>query len=123
MWVCVIGFQVAAGWNGLYCAGQMAPLSILGELSETRSAGRLVLMTTSGATALTDFTFAADDILIMGRESAGVPESVHAAIADRVVIPLAAGTRSLNMAMAAGIAAHEALRQTGGFRGILSALK
>jgi tRNA (cytidine/uridine-2'-O-)-methyltransferase len=80
-------------------------------------------MTTRGATALTDFTFAADDILIMGRESAGVPESVHAAIADRVVIPLAAGTRSLNMAMAAGIAAHEALRQTGGFRGIVSALK
>ncbi|MEK9595873.1 MAG: tRNA (cytidine(34)-2'-O)-methyltransferase [Rhodospirillaceae bacterium] len=90
---------------------------------ETRSAGRLVLMTTRGATALTDFTFAADDILIMGRESAGVPESVHAAITDRVVIPLAAGTRSLNMAMAAGIAAHEALRQTGGFHGILSALK
>jgi tRNA (cytidine/uridine-2'-O-)-methyltransferase len=90
---------------------------------ENRPPGRLILMTTRGATALTDFVFADDDILVMGQESAGVPDSVHAAIPDRVVIPLAAGTRSLNMAMTAGIAAHEALRQTGGLRTITTDLK
>jgi tRNA (cytidine/uridine-2'-O-)-methyltransferase len=74
--------------------------------------GRLVLLTTKGATPLPDFTFAADDRLMLGRESAGVPAEVHAAAGERVVIPMAPGCRSLNVAQAAAIGLYEALRQT-----------
>ena len=77
--------------------------------------GRLVLMTTAGATALPDFTFEAGDVLLLGAESAGVPPHVHAAAAARVAIPMRPGFRSLNVAVAAGIALAEALRQTKGF--------
>ena len=77
-----------------------------------RADQRLVLFTTAAGTALPDARFAADDILLFGSESAGVPEPVHAAAALRVRIPQAAGTRSLNLAVAAGIALGEALRQT-----------
>lgn len=76
---------------------------------------RLVLMTTRGATMLPDFTFAPNDILLLGSESAGVPEAVHSAADARVVIPMRPGFRSLNVAVAAGIALAEALRQTKGF--------
>jgi tRNA (cytidine/uridine-2'-O-)-methyltransferase len=76
---------------------------------------RLVLMTTAGATALHDFAFAAGDTILLGRESAGVPEEVHAAADARVVIPLCPPARSLNVALAGAIALAEALRQTGGF--------
>lgn len=78
-------------------------------------AGRLVLLSTAGATPLTDFAFRADDVLLFGRESAGVPEAVHAAADARVLIPIRPETRSLNLAMAAAIALAEGLRQTGGF--------
>ncbi|SBW03934.1 tRNA (cytidine(34)-2'-O)-methyltransferase [uncultured Alphaproteobacteria bacterium] len=78
-------------------------------------AGRLVLLSTRGATPLPGFAFRADDVLLFGRESAGVPEEVHAAAAARVLIPIRAETRSLNLASAAAIALAEALRQTGGF--------
>jgi tRNA (cytidine/uridine-2'-O-)-methyltransferase len=78
-------------------------------------AGRLVLLTTAGDTRLDAATFAPDDILLMGSESAGVPAAVHAAADLRVAIPQAAGTRSLNIAIAAGIALAEALRQTKGW--------
>ena len=64
--------------------------------------------------ALHRFAFAADDTLLLGRESAGVPDFVHQAAAARVVIPLAPGARSLNVALAGAIALAEALRQTGG---------
>jgi tRNA (cytidine/uridine-2'-O-)-methyltransferase len=74
---------------------------------------RLVLLTTHGATSLYDFAFAAGDTLLLGRESAGVPDFVHAAAFARVVIPLQIGARSLNVAMAGAIALAEALRQTG----------
>jgi len=74
---------------------------------------RLVLFTTRGAVRLEDHAFRPDDILLFGRESAGVPEEVHAAADTRVAIPLIAGARSLNVAMSAGIATWEALRQTG----------
>ena len=77
--------------------------------------GRLVLMTTAGATALPDFTFEAGDVLLLGAESSGVPPHVHAAAAARVAIPMRPGFRSLNVAVAAGIALAEALRQTKGF--------
>jgi tRNA (cytidine/uridine-2'-O-)-methyltransferase len=76
------------------------------------SGGRLVLLTTSGNRAYTDFAFAAGDTLMVGRESAGVPEAVHAAAFARLVIPMAGGLRSLNVAQAAAMVLGEALRQT-----------
>lgn len=76
---------------------------------------RLVLFTTAGAERLPDFRFRPDDALLFGRESAGVPASVHDLAEARVRIPLQAGTRSLNVAVSAGIALAEALRQIGGF--------
>ena len=76
---------------------------------------RLILMTTSGNIALHLFAFAADDTILLGRESAGVPEAVHRAASARVVIPLCQPARSLNVASAGAIALSEALRQTGLF--------
>jgi tRNA (cytidine/uridine-2'-O-)-methyltransferase len=74
---------------------------------------RLVLMTTSGAIALDRFRFATSDTILLGRESAGVPQAVHAAVDARIVIRLQPGARSLNVALAGAIALYEALRQTG----------
>ncbi len=79
----------------------------------TRPAGRLVLFTTKGATALTDFVFRPDDTLLFGSETAGVPEGVHAVADARVFIPIRPETRSLNLSVSAGIGLFEALRQTG----------
>lgn len=76
---------------------------------------RLILMTTAGTMVLHHFAFAADDTILLGRESAGVPEAVHQAASARVVIPLRPPARSLNVAMAGAIALGEALRQTGLF--------
>ena len=80
-----------------------------------KDGGRLVALTTRGETRLPDFAFRPDDILLLGRESAGLPEPVLARADQRLRIPLNAGARSLNVAVAAGIAAAEALRQTGAF--------
>jgi tRNA (cytidine/uridine-2'-O-)-methyltransferase len=74
---------------------------------------RLVLFSTKGALPYLDFRYAASDILLFGRESAGVTEEVVAAADARLVIPIAPGLRSLNVAMAAAMALGEALRQTG----------
>lgn len=74
---------------------------------------RIVLFTTRAAVRLPDADFASDDVLLFGSESAGVPDGVHQAAALAVRIPLVAGTRSLNVAVAAGIALGEAMRQTG----------
>ncbi|MGC1890367.1 MAG: TrmH family RNA methyltransferase [Stellaceae bacterium] len=76
---------------------------------------RLILMTTTGITPLHNFKFAADDTILLGRESAGVPEDVHRAAAARVVIPLRPGARALNVALAGAIGLAEGLRQTGLF--------
>lgn len=76
---------------------------------------RLVLATMAGALPYTAFGFRDGDCLLMGRESAGVPEAVHAAADARVVVPIRAGMRSLNVAVAAAMLSGEALRQTGGF--------
>jgi tRNA (cytidine/uridine-2'-O-)-methyltransferase len=76
---------------------------------------RLVLMTTQGATPLPEFRFQPGDVLLMGRESAGVPDEVHAAAGARVVIPLVPGARSLNVVTAAAIGLGEALRQINAF--------
>lgn len=80
---------------------------------QTGTGARLVLFTTRGAVRLEEHAFRDSDILLFGRESAGAPDEVHAAADARVAIPLAAHARSLNVAMSAGIAAWEALRQTG----------
>ncbi|MBP0617909.1 tRNA (cytidine(34)-2'-O)-methyltransferase [Jiella mangrovi] len=73
--------------------------------------GRLVLLTTKAETIYTDFTFQATDRLVFGRESAGVPQDVHDVVDARLKIPMAPATRSLNLAVSAGIVAAEALRQ------------
>jgi tRNA (cytidine/uridine-2'-O-)-methyltransferase len=73
--------------------------------------GRIILLTTSAEIAVWDFPFLAADRLLLGRESAGVPPGVHAAADARVAIPMPGGGRSLNIAMAAGIALAEATRQ------------
>ena len=82
--------------------------------NDSGESGRLVLFTTKGATPLTAFEFKPNDRLLFGRESAGVPEQVHAAADERVIIPIAEGARSFNLATSAAIAAFEALRQTQG---------
>ncbi|HZH11592.1 MAG TPA: tRNA (cytidine(34)-2'-O)-methyltransferase [Microvirga sp.] len=74
--------------------------------------GRLVLATTKGALPYTDFRFQPDDIVMVGRESAGVPDEVHAAADARIVVPMQAGMRSLNVAVTAAMILGEALRQT-----------
>jgi tRNA (cytidine/uridine-2'-O-)-methyltransferase len=84
----------------------------LGALS---SSSRLVLLTTSGSAALHDFAFAAADTILLGRESAGVPQCVHRRADARVMIPLCPPARSLNVALAGAIAIAEALRQTAQF--------
>ncbi len=76
--------------------------------------GRLVLLTSHAATTIYDFAFAPSDTLMLGRESAGVPDDVHAGVDARLKIPIRAGLRSLNLAVATGIVLAEALRQTGG---------
>jgi tRNA (cytidine/uridine-2'-O-)-methyltransferase len=78
---------------------------------------RLVLLTTRARLAYTDFAFRADDVLLLGRESAGVPQEVHDAADARVRVPMASGLRSLNVALAAAMVLGEALRQTEGFPG------
>lgn len=76
--------------------------------SESR---RLVLLTTKADLGYCNFAYAPGDVLLVGRESAGVPETVHASADARVVIPLRADMRSLNVAVAASMVVGEALRQ------------
>ena len=80
-----------------------------------RKGGRLVLFTTRGAKPFTDFTYQPGDTLLFGRESAGVPDEVHAAADARLLIPMAPATRSLNVVTAAAMGLGEGLRQTNGF--------
>jgi tRNA (cytidine/uridine-2'-O-)-methyltransferase len=72
----------------------------------------LVLLTTRATTSYLDHRFTANDVLLFGRESSGVPDAVDAAADARLMIPLRAGLRSLNVAMACAMVAGEALRQT-----------
>ena len=76
-----------------------------------RPPGRLVLLTTRAAQPYSGFAFAPDDTLLVGRESAGVPQAVHEAADARLLIPMAAGARSLNVSQAAAMVLGEALRQ------------
>lgn len=77
--------------------------------------GRLVLLTTKGGERLDAARFEADDVLLLGSESAGVPAHVHERADARVRIPMREGFRSLNVAVAAALALGEALRQTNGW--------
>lgn len=82
---------------------------------QTLGSCRLVLLTSKASLAYIDFAFAHDDTILLGRESAGVPESVHDRAAARLRIPLKSGLRSINVAQAGAMALGEALRQTGTF--------
>lgn len=73
---------------------------------------RLVLASTKAAAIYYDFAFRPDDILLFGRESAGVPDTVHDLADGRILIPMVEGQRSINVAMSAAMIAGEALRQT-----------
>jgi len=77
--------------------------------------GRLVLLTVRAATPYADFAFDRDDTLLMGRESAGVPDAVRARADAALRVPMATGMRSINVALAAAMVLGEALRQTQGF--------
>ena len=83
------------------------------EAARQRSGSRLLLLTTRAETAYTAFAFQPPDTLLLGRESAGVPDTVHAAADARLRIPMRPGLRSLNVAVAAAMVLGEALRQTG----------
>lgn len=74
--------------------------------------GRLVLLTTQADSPYTGFSFTEDDTLLLGRESAGVPQAVHQAADARLVIPMRENLRSINVALAAAMVLGEALRQT-----------
>jgi tRNA (cytidine/uridine-2'-O-)-methyltransferase len=85
------------------------------EAFEASRAGRLVLLSSHAPVPHHEFAFRPDDILMLGRESAGVPDAVHAAADARVRIPMQPGLRSLNIAVAAALVLGEALRQTKAF--------
>ena len=74
--------------------------------------GRLVLMTTHASNPYTEFSFAKNDIILMGRESAGVPQEVHETVDARLLIPMNKNARSINMAISAAMVLGEGLRQT-----------
>ncbi len=86
---------------------------------KTGDAGRLILLTTQAETAYTDFAFQPGDSVLVGRESAGVPDQVHDAAAARLCIPMQPGLRSLNVALAASMVLGEALRQTACFASVV----
>ena len=74
--------------------------------------GRLVLMTTHASNPYTEFNFKKNDIILMGRESAGVPQEVHETVDARLLIPMNKNARSINMAISAAMVLGEGLRQT-----------
>ena len=87
------------------------------EIFRAEQGSRLVLLSTKAAIPYTDFAFRLDDILLFGRESAGVPPSVHERAEARLIVPMRPGLRSINLAMTVAMVTGEALRQTGGLPG------
>lgn len=83
----------------------------------SQDGARLIIFSTKGATPYVDHDYRADDVLLFGRESAGLPDEVHDAADARLVIPIAPGMRSLNVAMSVAMALGEAIRQVGPLRG------
>jgi len=88
-----------------------------------RTNSRTILLTTAGVTPYSEFRFHPDDTLLLGRESAGVPDDIHHAVDARLIVPMAEGARSLNVVTAAAMVLGEALRQTGGFAAPLKQAK
>lgn len=82
------------------------------EFQDTLGSGRLVLFTTKTTRSAYDCTYRPDDVLLFGKESAGVPQAVADACSERVRLPMRSEVRSLNVATSAAIALSEALRQT-----------
>lgn len=82
---------------------------------QSQAGQRLVLLSSHAKMTHVDFAFGPDDTLLLGRESAGVPDDVHGMAAARIKIPMREGLRSLNIAVAAAVVLGEALRQTHGF--------
>ncbi len=76
---------------------------------------RILLLTTKSSESYTDIDYEKDDILLLGRESSGVPDEVHERADKRLLIPMTPDTRSLNIAISAAMVLGEALRQTNGF--------
>ncbi len=103
--------------DGLYrsCGGE--PARQLRRLCQTLGESRLVLFTTKTTQSAYAFAYHADDVLLFGKESAGVTAEVLAAAHERVRLPMRAEVRSLNLATSAALALGEALRQTGGLPG------
>ena len=88
----------------------------VGAAVELAEGDEIVYRAATGATEpYAEFRFAPGDVLLLGRESSGVPEAVHRRADARITIPMAPGRRSLNVAVAAAMVLGEALRQTGGF--------
>jgi len=83
-----------------------------------KNSKRLILASTKANTGYTRFPFEKDDIILFGRESAGVPENVHEMADHRITIPMADGQRSINLAVSVAMIAGEAMRQTGGFEAL-----
>ena len=81
------------------------------ELLSKNKKSRVILMSTKAKKSLFKFVFKNNDIILLGRESKGVPENVHREIKNKLKIPISNKTRSLNVAVAASISAAEALRQ------------
>lgn len=88
------------------------------EAWRTGAGRRLVLLTTTGSTSAYHFAFSPDDVILMGRESAGVPPEVAQCADEAIRIPMRAGMRSLNVALAAAMILGEAGRQTRMFEGL-----
>lgn len=115
-----------AGFTWSDSSFRRAGLDYLGQVKVIREASweayraatagrRTVLLTTKAAMPYLDFGFHASDIILVGRESSGVPANVHEAAEARLRIPMKPGLRSLNVALACAMVTGEALRQTGGF--------
>lgn len=83
--------------------------------AKTEQGGRLILLSTKAAHIYTEFEYQSDDTLLVGRESLGVPPDVHDYADERLIIPMAEGMRSINVAISAAMVLGEALRQTNGF--------
>lgn len=85
------------------------------QFTKAKEGQRLILLTTKTNLPYTEFEFMKNDILLLGRESAGVPESIHKTVDARLTIPMQPGMRSVNVAVAASMVVGEALRQTADF--------
>lgn len=114
---CGFPFSLRAVRRSALDYGDRADISAHADWAAFRAARpeRLVLLTTRGSVAHTTAEYRTDDILLVGQESVGAPDHVHAAASLRVRIPLVAGMRSLNVAIAAAMVLGEAPRQTEGY--------